>query len=289
MEGTTVVQGRETTPSDIEFIRHLIGENPSWNRTRISRELCVLWNWRTPGGQVKDMACRSLLLKLEEAEIITLPPRQRRPRGARIAVVPQVPHDTEPVAGKLAHLRPVRVEPVEGATGLALFKCLISRYHYLGWRGTVGRNMAYMAFDRHDRPLACLLFGSAAWKCAPRDAFIGWGAEAREANLNMITNNMRFLVLPWVEVPHLASHVLGKVTGRVSSDWADKYGHPLHMLETFVERDRFSGTCYRAANWLHPGQTKGRSRNDTHMTMKVPVKDVYVYPLSKWFREALCG
>ncbi len=289
MEGTTVVQGRQVSPSDIEFVRRLIGQNPSWNRTRISRELCALWNWRTPGGQMKDMAARSFLLKLEEAELVTLPPRQRHPRGASVAPVPDAPHDTEPVAGQLARLRPLRVEPVERDRDLALFKFLISRYHYLGWRGTVGRNMAYMASDRYGRPLACLLFGSAAWKCAPRDEFIGWDPERREANLNLVTGNTRFLVLPWVQVPHLASHILGIAARRISADWEEKYGHPVHMLETFVQADRFAGTCYRAANWIRLGQTKGRSRNDTHTTMRVPVKDVYAYPLSKRFREALCG
>lgn len=183
---------------------------------------------------------------------------------------------------------PIRVEPVEEGD-LALFRCLISSYHYLGFSGNVGRNMAYMARDRTGRPLACPLFGSAAWKCAPRDAFLGWEPTARESNVNLITNNTRFLVLPWVEVPNPASHVLGQVARRVSADWRARYGHPIHMLETFVERGRFTGTCYRAANWICLGQTKGRSRNDRDLTMRVPVKDVYVYPLAKRFREALCA
>ena len=236
---------------------------------------------------MKDMACRSFLLKLERAGFIILPPRQRRPRGASVAATAPVPHGTQPIAGKLSHISPIVVKPVVGG-GLPLFKFLVATYHYLGWKGKVGRNMAYMARDRFDRPLACFLFGSAAWKCAPRDGFIGWEARTREANLNRITNNMRFLVLPWVQVPNLASHVLSRVAIRISADWMAKYGYPLHMLETFVEADRFSGTCYRAANWIHLGQTKGRSRNDTHTTMRVPVKDVYAYPLSKRFREALC-
>jgi len=288
MEKTTIIQGKPTSSSDIEFVRYLIASNPTWNRSRISRELCVLWDWMTPGGQMNDMACRSFLLKLEKAGLVVLPPRQRQPRGASVAAVAPVPHHTEPIAGKLRDISPIEVGPVEGS-GLALFKFLIATYHYLGWKGKVGRNMAYMARDRFDRPLACLLFGSAAWKCACRDAFLGWEAGAREANLNTITNNVRFLVLPWVQVPNLASHILSKVERRVDSDWRAKYGHPLHMLETFVETDRFSGTCYRAANWIHLGQTTGRSRNDTHTTMRVPLKDVYVYPLSKRFREALCA
>ena len=147
--------------------------------------------------------------------------------------------------------------------------------------------MKYMVFDRGHNPLACLLFGSSAWKCAPRDDFIGWDAKTRKSNLKFLTNNMRFLIFPWVRVPHLASHILGRVVRRISSDWMAKYGHPLYLLETFVEWQRFRGICYRAANWIYAGQTKGRSRNDRYATLKVPVKDIYLYPLTRRFWEAL--
>ena len=288
MEKTMVIQGRETTLSDIEFVRNLIESNPSWHRTRISRELCKLWDWYDPTGQMKDMACRSFLVKLEKRELITLPlSRRSRPRGARTVEVPLVLHSTDPIASNLKSLQPVRVELVD-AGNLALFKSFISQYHYLSFH-LVGKNMKYMVFDREERPLSCLLFGSAAWKCASRDEFIGWDAGTREANVNMITNNTRFLILPWVEVPHLASHILGKVARRISDDWQEKYGHPVYLLETFVERDRFRGTCYRAANWTCVGKTMGRSRQDRYTTMKVPVKDIYLYPLSKRFRGVLCG
>ena len=151
---------------------------------------------------------------------------------------------------------------------------------------TVGENLKYLVFDREHNPLACLLFGSAAWKCAPRDDFIGWDAKIRKDNLKFLTNNMRFLILPWVRVPHLASHILGRVVRRISSDWLEKYGHPIYLLETFVERQRFRGICYQAANWIYAGQTKGRSRNG-HANLKVPVKNIYLYPLTERFREAL--
>jgi len=147
--------------------------------------------------------------------------------------------------------------------------------------------MKYMVFDKEGRPLACLLFGSAAWKTAPRDDFIGWDADTRRRNLRFLTNNMRFLILPWIKVPHLASHILGRVARGISSDWIKKYNHPIYMLETFVEKERFRGTCYRAANWIYVGQTKGRSRNDRYSTLKVPIKDIYLYPLTKRFREIL--
>lgn len=291
MEKTIVIQGRKTTLSDIAFVRHLIESNPSWHRTRISRELCNLWDWYDPVGQMKDMACRSFLLKLEKRGFITLPPRKiNRLRGAGRAPVPPVPpvlHSTDRITSNLRSLQPVRIELVD-VGNLNLFKCLISRYHYLSFH-QVGKNMKYMAFDVEERPLACLMFGSAAWKCAARDEFIGWDAGTREVNVNMITNNTRFLILPWVEVPHLASHVLGKVARRIAGDWQNRYGHPVHLLETFVERGRFMGTCYRAANWRCVGKTKGRSRQDRCRAMKVPVKDIYVYPLSKRFRRVLCG
>jgi len=147
--------------------------------------------------------------------------------------------------------------------------------------------MKYMVFDKNGTPLACLLFGSAAWKCAPRDSYIGWNQRARETNINLVTNNTRFLILPWVKVPHLASHILGRVIRRISSDWVAKYGHPVYLLETFVEKERFSGICYRAANWVLVGQTTGRSRNDRYSTLKVPVKEIYLYPLTTRFREVL--
>lgn len=288
MEGTIVIQGRETTREDIEFVRRLIESNPSWHRTRLSKELCELWNWKATNGQVKDMAARSFLLKLEGRGLVTLPPK-RKHSGGNSAGVNAAPilHSTDRIASNLDDLMPVRVEPVDDAHRLALFNCFLSQYHYLSYH-VVGKNMKYMAFDGDDRPLACLLFGSAAWSCAPRDRFLSWDAGAREANVNMITNNTRFLILPWVEVPCLASHILGRLARRISSDWQAKYGCPLHLLETFVETDRFRGTCYRAANWIHLGKTRGRSRNDIDHTMRVPVKDVYVYPLSRRFREELC-
>ncbi len=287
MDETTTVQGWRITQDDIELVRRLIEADPSQNRSKLSRELCLLWNWRAASGRIKDMACRSLLLKLEQRGYITLPGRRCPGRGSRKVSTPCVPHNTASIAGSLSALKPVRIQLVENAGLLELFQCLLSRYHYLGFGGTVGENMKYLVFDREHNPLACLLFGSAAWKCAPRDDFIGWDAETRKANLHLVTNNMRFLVLPWVIVPHLASHILGRVARRISSDWIEKYGHPIYLLETFVERDCFQGICYQAANWIYVGQTKGRSRNDRYTTLKVPVKDIYLYPLTREFREAL--
>lgn len=160
---------------------------------------------------------------------------------------------------------------------------------YLGYRGAVGENIKYLIRDAHGRPLACLLFGSAAWKTAPRDAFIGWNYRSREGNLRYLTNNMRFLILPWVRVPHLASHILSRIARRIRQDWEEKYGHPIYVLETFVDRSLFRGVCYRSANWILTGQTKGRTRNDRNHAIHAPIKDVYVYPLIKDFRRRLCS
>ncbi|MCK4419471.1 DUF4338 domain-containing protein [Candidatus Aerophobetes bacterium] len=288
MEKTMIIQGRETSDKDIALVRKMMTANPSWGRTRLAKELALLWNWRAINGQLKDIACRSFLLKLEKRSYITLPPHKYRYRKTRGKVsYPYVPHKIFPITGRLDSLTSVHIEVLKDKDPIKLFNCLLSLYHYLGFNGIVGENMKYLIFDEKDRPLACLLFGSAAWKTLPRDQFIGWDEATRKANLNLITNNMRFLILPWVKVPHLASHILGRVARRISSDWIKRYSHPIYMLETFVEKERFRGTCYQAANWTYVGESKGRSRNDRYKTLKVPIKDIYLYPLSKRFRELL--
>lgn len=290
MENILVKQGRKITPADIRFIRQLLVDNPSWGRTQLSKELCKLWQWYNLTGHMKDMACRSLLLKLEQAGCITLPARQQKLRKtSRNDPPPFVPHLKEEVESKLKPLLPLRIaQAISGSKESTLFNCFLSHYHYLGYRHTVGENMKYLIRNCAGRPLACVLFGSAAWKTAPRDTFIGWESEIREKNLGYITNNMRFLILPWVKVPHLASHILSRISRRISSDWMARYGHPICLLETFVDRSRFRGTCYKAANWVLVGQTKGRTRNDRNNTIKVPLKDIYVYPLTRKFRKELC-
>lgn len=285
-----VLQGRTLYPADVQLVQQLISDNPSWGRRRLSKELCLLWGWHNPRGQIKDIACRSLLRKLEQTGCIVLPPPQQKPPVMfRKRPSAFFPHLTEDISGNLRTVLPLQIANVSPRTeDDALFNCLLSRYHYLGYKGIVGQNIKYLVRSSSGRELACLLFGSAAWKTSPRDSFIGWNSQTREKRLNYITNNMRFLILPWVKVPHLASHILSRISRRLSTDWIAKYGHPIYLLETFVDRSRFRGICYRAANWILTGQTKGRTRNDRDQIIKVPVKDVYVYPLSKNFREALC-
>lgn len=283
-----VIQGRTVTSAEIQLIRQLLAENPAWHRKRLSIELCKIWDWRALNGQYKDMACRNFLLKLHRQGQITLPPPLNVVNNAvRHQALQYVLHQKSPIVCELEALTPIQVTPVQNAAHDSRFKTFLSLYHYLGYSGTVGENIKYIAFDRDANPLACLLFGSAAWKIAPRDAFIGWEAETRKRHLHYLTNNMRFLILPWVRVPHLASHLLGCIARRISADWEKKYAHPIYLLETFVECERFRGVCYQAANWRYVGQTKGRTRNDRYSSIQAPIKDVYLYPLVKNFRERL--
>lgn len=283
-----VIQGRSVSEEDIAQIQELMRSNPNWHRTRLSRELCHEWGWVNYRGQVKDMACRTLLLKLEALGYLTLPKRQRAcPNAYRNRVIQDVFHDTTLIEGCVQDLMPLSIEVVKDKGSLSLFAFLLSRYHYLGYRGSVGENMKYLVLDCRGRPLSCVLFGSAAWKVGCRDRYIGWDGAQRPKRLHLVTNNMRFLVLPWVRVPHLASHVLSRIVRRIGDDWKRIYGHEVVLLETFVDVSRFQGTCYRAANWRYVGRTKGRSRNDRYDTIRVPQKDVYLYPLRSGFREIL--
>ena len=281
MDQQLVIQGREIRPEDIALIRNWLRAHPDSNRTRLSRNLCAAWNWRNSAGRLKDMAARSLLLKLEARGQIQLPPRRTASVNAlRNRQALCLEHDQQAIAGPLAALRPVCLQPVVQGSGQArLFQFLLQRYHYLGLRNCVGENLKYLAQDRHGRVLACLLFGSAAWKAAARDRWIGWGAEQRARSLSLVTNNTRFLVLPWVRVPHLASHLLGQVAARLSADWQHKYGHPIYLLESFVQAPRFAGVCYRAAGWVRVGLTTGRTRNDDGRQPRVPAKATYLKEL----------
>jgi len=243
------IQGRQLIPEDIELIRRLINKNPDWHRTRLSKELCQHWDWRTDKGLLKDMACRTLLRKLEQQNLIILP--KARSTGNRARRIRDIEHCRNPVESPLCELLPVRVVMIEKRGDIDdLFHCLMDRYHYLGCHGHVGEHIKYIVFDCSNRPLACLLFGSAAWKTAPRDKFIGWGTASRQKKLQLITNNTRFLILPWISIKNLASHILGMCLRRIRCDWNRRYGHDLFLIETFVDRSRFIGTCYKAANWI---------------------------------------
>jgi hypothetical protein len=289
MESESIIQGRLIGSEELESIQGLLVDNPDWSRTRISRSLCELWDWRAPNGQLKDMAARTLLRKLEQRGWLVLPARRGAPphRMRHQERVP-VDHATDPIDASLRDLMPLEIQELSQPSSMrSLWEWLLHRYHYLSYTGSVGLNLKYLICDRQQRPLSCLLFGSAAWQCAVRDQFIGWTDTTRQAHLQEITNNTRLLILPWVKVPHLASHLLSLVAGRVRQDWHRKYARPLRLIETFVDTSRFGGGCYGAARWIALGQTTGRTRQDRRHQTNAPPKAVWVYPLSQDFRQAL--
>jgi len=282
MDATEVIQGRRLSERDVEELRGWMGSNPGWSRKRIALELCRRWDWRDAKGRLKDFAARSLLLKLEARGRIELPALQTHKRRAPRQIV-EPPGWQEPgeITGSLRALGNVRLDLVEpGSEAARHWAFYLHRHHYLGFK-VVGENLGYLASDSAGRHLACLLFGAPAWRCASRDQALGWSPEERAQRLCQVAGNTRFLILPWVRVPHLASHLLGRVVRRINSDWESRYAHGLEWLETFVERDRFRGTCYQAANWKCVGSTRGRSRQDREHRLKVPVKDVYLYRLGR--------
>jgi len=281
MEDTLVCQGRTLTRAQLEELRVWIDAHPDWSRKELARELCRRWDWRDGRGRLKDFAARSLLLKLAARGQVSLPPLRvcfRRVRRAPTRPA-EMAEEAPAVVDPLPALQPLRVEVVAPGTACARrWAWYLATHHYLGWH-VIGENLGYLATDVHGRDLACLLFGAPAWRCAPRDRTLGWSPAQRRGRLSGWANNTRFLILPWVRVPHLASHLLGQVARRIAADWQAKYGHGLEGLETFVEHPRFAGTCYRAANWQCVGQTTGRSRQDRDHTLRVPLKHVYLYRL----------
>lgn len=285
------IQGRALSRLDLDWIREVISSNPDWHRSRISLALCERWQWRNGAGQYKDMAARTLLLKLERRGFIELPARKRVQENRKPSALPgTLPLQLDApvaVAGRLNQLGPFTIELVQSNQQRALFRNLLRHHHYLSYHRPVGENLQYLIYEGQGRPVACLLFGAAAWKCAPRDQWIGWTAEQRIAGLPGIANNMRFLILPWVCIPNLASWILSRVSQRLSKDWQNKYGHPIWLLETFVDQQRFTGACYRAASWICLGQTQGRSRNDRFHKHGQPIRWIYALALHKKFRQHL--
>jgi hypothetical protein len=289
-----VIQGRRIGSLELSQIREQIEANPHWSRFRLSVVLAQRWQWYAASGQLKDMAARSLLLKLHDRGLIVLPKRRQTPVRRNSDTTPGLFDwlPPEPVESSLSSLRPLQIQVVgPKKPDYGVFQRYLARHHYLSYRGPIGENIGYLIRSRTGVDLACLLFGAAAWQCAPRDRWIGWSTEQRTHGLPFIANNQRFLILPWVRVDHLASHILGQVAQRISEDWQQRYRHPLCVLETFVQQERFRGACYQAANWVCVGQTTGRTRqNQRHRDNAVhaPVKDIYLYPLPPDGRRQLC-
>lgn len=288
MEWPLKIQGRLVTEEEVNEIQKLIITHPLWNRSRLSRELCIRWQWSRPDGQIKDIACRELLRKLEFRTLIKLPPRQCSGPGS-FRQIETVDVDRHPISCLLSAIKPVKIVDVRDYMPYEkAFNYLVKEYHYLSYSRPVGQNMKYMILDRNERFLGCLLFGAAAWKVEDRDRWIGWSADIREQNLGLICNNSRFLILDWVKVPNLASYALGASLRRLVQDWKRRYGTDIAVVETFVDTTRYIGTCYKAANWIKIGKTKGRSRQDRNRKLKVSIKDIFVYPLRRDFPQVLC-
>jgi hypothetical protein len=282
-------RGKTVTEKDIAFIQALIEDHPGLSRRQLSKKLCLAWNWVQPNGQLRDMVCRSLMLELHRAGLIRLPdkkcfppnPLAQRKRPDPVAV------DQSPLAAGLAELRPLELRQVRRSPDEKLFNSLVEHHHYLGYTQPVGEHLKYIVYAG-GRPIACLAWSSAPRHIGARDRFIGWSPRARMKNLHLIACNTRFLILPWVKVEHLASHILGRMNRVLKRDWLRIYGHGLYYLETFVDTTRFAGTCYRAANWIHLGVTTGRGKNDHTNKANRPLKAVWGYPLSRNFRAVLC-
>jgi hypothetical protein len=284
-------RGRVYTERDIESVREIIARHPGASRFFLSKELCRLWNWTQPNGTPKDMVCRGLMLVLDREGLITLPVKKRELpwlfRGR--TEPPVIPVDAAPVAGPLSALFPLDLCMVRRTPGERLYQSLIRSYHYLGYTRPVGEHLEYVVFS-HDRPIACIGFSSAPRHIGARDRHLGWKKEERIANLHKIAVNTRFLILPWVRVPYLASHLLGQTARRISCDWERVYHHPIVWLETFVDPMRgFKGTCYKAAGWTWLGLTTGRGKNNNSRKPTRSLKAIFGYPLTRDFRRALYG
>ena len=288
MEAEWKYRGRIVTVEEIVFIRELIAAHRGASRRTLSTKLCEAWQWRQANGALRDMVCRGLLLTLQRAGQIDLPPvtYQRHNPLARRARPAPVLLDQTPIAARLSGLGPVEFQQVRRSTDEPLFNSLLEQYHYLGYEQPVGEHLKYLV-SAGGRPLACLAWSSAPRHLGSRDRFIGWSVEARRRNIRFLAYNTRFLILPWVRVEHLASHLLGRMTARLSTDWQHVYGHPIYLAETFVDTERFRGTCYRAANWVPVGRTTGRGKGDLTHRVNRSIKEVLALPLHRRFRQLL--
>jgi hypothetical protein len=282
-------RGQEIGHEQIAFLREFIQTHATSSRWKLSRQLCEALGWRQANGALRDMVCRGLLLMLERAGQIELPPVRRQIRGQCRTGRPRpeaVLIDDSPLAMPLGALGPVEIQAVRRTADEPLFNSLMEHYHYLAYEQPVGEHLKYLVWAQ-GRPIACLAWSSAPRHLGSRDRYIGWSAEARRRNIRFIAYNTRFLILPWVEVPHLASHILGRVANTLSRDWERMYGHPVYFAETFIDPGRFRGTCYRAANWKLLGLTTGRGKDSTSKRPNRSIKEVLGYPLTPHFRDLL--
>lgn len=280
------ISGRSITWGDVQMIRSLIQDNPDALRTELSRKVCLAWRWINQGGELKVMSCRNLLLKLHRAGTLALPsPRNGNNNGRKFLQLTVEGEPQNPILSPVGMMQPIHLERILTKQDSYLWNELMERYHYLGYVPLPGAQIRYLIRSSAGL-LGAIGFSAAAWKVQPRDTWIGWSATVRKENLHLIVNNSRFLILPWVNSKNLASHILSLCAKRLPHDWLKSYGYTPVLMETFVEKDRFAGTCYKAANWNYVGITKGRGKLDRTHQSALPIKDIYLYPLTKQFRKA---
>jgi len=288
METILTYRGKTVTVEDVAFIQNLIDQNPDDSRRGLSVKLCQAWNWTQANGALRDMVCRGLMLSLHRAGHIKLPAKKVVPNNplARRRAPEKISIDQRPIEGKLPTIKPLEFKQVRRTSAEKLFNSLLAQYHYLGYTQPVGEHLKYIVYAQK-QPVACLTWSSAPRHIGCRDRFIGWNQNLRKANLHLMAYNSRFLILPWIRVPHLASHILGRMSRILARDWQALYNHPIYYLETFVDKDRFAGICYKAANWHYLGDTTGRGKNDHTHRPNRSIKAVWGYPLDKQFRRRL--
>jgi hypothetical protein len=288
MEAVLRYRGRVVTANDVEFIRELIAGYPGASRRRLSEKLCAAWGWVQANGALRSMVCRSLMLTLARAGHIQLPPVRQVPPNplARRARPKSVEVDQAPIHGRLSELGPLVFRPVRRSVEEPFFNGLVETHHYLGYTQPVGEQLKYLVYAG-ERPVACFAWSSAPRHLGPRDRYLGWSAEERRRNIRLVVYNSRYLILPWVRVEHLASHLLGRMVRMLSGEWERVYGHPVYFAETFVDAGRYRGTCYRAANWVFLGHTTGRGKDDQTHRPNRSLKEVLGYPLVPDFRKRL--
>lgn len=282
-------RGKTVDGAGIDFIKQLIAENPGLSRRRLSTKLCLAWNWVQANGHPRDMVCRGLMLGLHRAGLIELPPQRYippNPLADRVAREPELDLSWGGIECALSELGSFEIRQVRRTPEEKLFGDLMQAHHYLGYTQPVGEHLKYVYYAR-GTPIACMAWSSSPRHLGPRDRFIGWTPETRRANIHFLAYNTRFLILPWVKVPHLASHLLSRTARVISRDWQKLYHHPIHLLETFIDPERFRGTCYRAANWILVGLTTGRGKDDQTHRANRSLKELLVYPLSRDFRKKL--
>jgi hypothetical protein len=282
-------RGREVSAQNIEFIRGLIAAHPGLSRRRLSAKLCQAWNWVQPNGQLRDMVARSLMLELHRAGHIQLPAQRCCPVNnvaRHRAPEPDLALAWAPLECSLAALGSLGIRQVRRSPAEPLFNRLMQTHHYLGYTQPVGEHLKYLVYAQ-GQPISALAFCSSPRHLGPRDRFIGWSASQRRAGIHLLAYNTRYLLMPWVKVPQLASHLLGRVARQIAADWQALYGHPVYLLETFIDPERFRGTCYRAANYIYLGLTTGRGKDDQTRRPNRSLKQLWVYPLRRDFRRCL--